>query len=712
MQLLRLRLRNWCRHLDKEVTFHPQMNVILGPNGSGKSTLMHAVVFALTGKTNRAPGKKDANVAQLAPPGESAYVELDVLHGGMTFHIVRVLAGRKKSTLVITAQDNEICTVTGENHVSVEIEKHLGVNTELLDRYVFIAQGAMFAPFDPNVEPSARMVAFQRLFNVERIEALWLTLGERLESLPMVEAPDVAGADAASAQAAVEVQALYSELVTYGDVQYWNPATDPATVLLQQAAQAAEAAGQLPAAAQARSQAISEAWRARAQLRLMRAAAADAHQRHDATLAPATAAQARVAARTAYAAAVQQRAGIENVLRQSQSNLATLPVVGQPAVPDGAFDAQLADARNAHAATRHRLQDLQTMQANPTCRTCGQSLKNVPTDDDVVAAVTADGHAAAVVTALNAQAVSLQREWASWRDTESRRRQLQEAIQAYTQTLQAMPLPTDPGGNAADDAALASRPAQAAQVLRDAQAGVANWERAYFYAQCAGANAVAAWRRLRTEAARAPDPAVVAAARADYDTKRQRQLYAVALAARYEGARANHARAAEAVRMLRDTAARAAAANAARNRVAALRALLHRDVLGRAVLSEYLAAMLDGTNETLAAFGVDFRLRQQTTSIDYVAVFPDGRQQPIGRLSGGQKVLASLAFMIAVNTTFAAQLGLFCPDEPTEWLDADNQSCIETAVSRLRTAAAERQLQTIMVTHAPIGHLFDNVIQL
>ena len=164
--------------------------------------------------------------------------------------------------------------------------------------------------------------------------------------------------------------------------------------------------------------------------------------------------------------------------------------------------------------------------------------------------------------------------------------------------------------------------------------------------------------------------------------------------------------------MLRDTAARAAAANAARNRVAALRALLHRDVLGRAVLSEYLAAMLDGTNETLAAFGVDFRLRQQTTSIDYVAVFPDGRQQPIGRLSGGQKVLASLAFMIAVNTTFAAQLGLFCPDEPTEWLDADNQSCIETAVSRLRTAAAERQLQTIMVTHAPIGHLFDNVIQL
>ena len=179
MQLLRLRLRNWCRHLDKEVTFHPQMNVILGPNGSGKSTLMHAVVFALTGKTNRAPGKKDANVAQLAPPGESAYVELDVLHGGMTFHIVRVLAGRKKSTLVITAQDNEICTVTGENHVSVEIEKHLGVNTELLDRYVFIAQGAMFAPFDPNVEPSARRVAFQRLFNVERIEALWLTLGER-----------------------------------------------------------------------------------------------------------------------------------------------------------------------------------------------------------------------------------------------------------------------------------------------------------------------------------------------------------------------------------------------------------------------------------------------------------------------------------------------------------------------------------------------------
>lgn len=712
MQLLRLRLRNWCRYLDHEVLFHPQMNVILGPNGSGKSTLMNAVVFALTGKTNRTPGKKDDNVAQLAPPGENAYVELDLTHGGMTFHIVRVLAGRKKTTLVVTAQGAEVCATTGEKHVTAEIEKHLGVNPELLERYVFIAQGAMFAPFDPNVEPSARMVAFQRLFNVERIEALWLTLGERLESLPMVEAPDVSGAEAASAQAAVAVQTLYDELVTYGDVQFWNPATDPATVLLQQAAQAAEAAGQVPAAAAKRAAAVAEAWRVRSAYRAARVAANVARMQHDASLHPAGAAQDRITARTMHNTTRQQRSSLEAVLQQSQANLAALPIVTQPATPPNVFDVALTDARNVHASARQRLQDLRTMQANPTCRTCGQALKNVPTEADVAAAAGAETQAAAAVEALNAQALSLHREWTTWRDTESRRAQLQEMIRTYTQTLQGMPLAPDPGGNPHEDATLVALPAHLAQVLRDANAAVANCERTYYTARTTAAVAVAAWRRLKADAARAPDAAVVAAARAEYDAKQQRQLHAVRLAAQYEAARATHARAAEAVRLLRDTAARAAVANATRNRVAALRSLMHRDVLGRAVLSEYLAAMLDSTNETLAAFGVDFRLQQQADAIDYTALFPDGRHQPIGRLSGGQKVLAALAFMIAVNTTFAAQLGLFCPDEPTEWLDADNQSCIETAVARLRVAAAERQLQTIMVTHAPIGHLFDNVIQL
>lgn len=673
---------------------------------------MNAVVFALTGKTNRTPGTKTANVAQLAQAGESSYVELDLQHGGMVFHIVRVLEGRKKTTLVITAQGAEICTTTGEKHVSAEIERHMGVNSELLERYVFIAQGAMFAPFDPNVEPATRTVAFQRLFNVERIEALWTTLGERLLSLPVVEAPDVAGAEAANAQAAVLVQQLYAELLTYSDVQYWDPAADPAVVLLQQAAQAAEAAGRIPAALVARRNATTAAWQSRALARRAVVDTAAAQQRYDATLAPAAAASARITARGAYVAAAQQRSGIENGLRQAQAGLAALATVACPTVPEGAYDAQLTEAHNLQASTGHRLQDLRTMQANPVCRTCGQGLRNVPTDADVAAAADAAAQAAGAVTALNAQVAGLRRSWTLWRETEGRRGQLQETVRSYTQALQTMPLPADPGGSAADDVAVAAMPAQALQVLRGAQAALSAHERGYFQARSASAAAVSTWRRLCADAARAPAAAVVAAARAEYDNKRGRQMYAVALGARYEAARAAHAQAAESVRLLRETAARAATANAARARVAAVRDIMHRDVLGRAVLAEYLAAMLNGTNETLAAFGVDFRLRQQADAIDYEALFPDGRRQPIGRLSGGQKVLSALAFMIAVNTTFAAQLGLFCPDEPTEWLDADNQACIEVAVTRLRTAAAERQLQTIMVTHAPIGHLFDNVIRL
>ena len=718
MRLKTLKLRNWCQHLDREVEFHPQMNVVLGPNGSGKSNLMNAIVFALTGTTGRSPGKKDANVAQLAPGSDSAaFVDLVLEHGGMRFQIRRMLAGRGKTTLKITADepaagDPTICDVTGDRQVSRELENHLGVGAELLERYVFIAQGAMFAPFDPNIEPAAHMVAFQRLFGVERVEALWQLLGERLLTLPTIEVPDTAAAQAAEISAHADATRLYEELQTYEDVRCWSPETDPATAMLQQAALAAEAAAKLPAAASTRRHATTAAWVARGALRA--AALRHAAVQADCLLLcePARVAQVRQAARTACASALAARAVHERNIaaytaQLSQLVMPPLPQESEQAATD-AWQRAMAAAQQAATAR----DNLNAARANPYCRACGQALQNIPTSQDVDAAAATAAAAENTARLAREHMGAVSSAWAQYRQVDAARRQLTESLQSAQRAYASVTVPPDAHGDPAADAAVIAQDSAARAALDVAMQQLRMCERDYFGARIRATPAREQYRQLVRTQRDAPRPEIVAAARAEYDRKRARQLHAVALAASYDAARAALAAAAERRRCVIELAARAAAANATRTRLSVVRDLLHRDVLGRAVLYEYMAAMLTSTNATLAAFGVDFRLHQPADVIDYVAEFADGRRQPIGRLSGGQKVLAALAFMISVNTTFAAQIGLFCPDEPTEWLDADNQACIETAVARLRAAAAERQLQTIMVTHAPIGHLFDNVIRL
>ena len=99
--------------------------------------------------------------------------------------------------------------------------------------------------------------------------------------------------------------------------------------------------------------------------------------------------------------------------------------------------------------------------------------------------------------------------------------------------------------------------------------------------------------------------------------------------------------------------------------------------------------------------------------LGFLVDFPDGRSQPASRLSGGQKVVLALAFRIAVNSLFAADLGVIALDEPTAYLDDENISCLDVALARLRDLSEARGLQCILITHEKgLGHLFDHVVQL
>lgn len=143
-----------------------------------------------------------------------------------------------------------------------------------------------------------------------------------------------------------------------------------------------------------------------------------------------------------------------------------------------------------------------------------------------------------------------------------------------------------------------------------------------------------------------------------------------------------------------------------------VRSILHRDALPLLVAQSNLELLEDDVNKCLEDLGVDFRV-DVSKSLSFRVKFPDGRDIPAERLSGGERVVFALAWRLAVNAAFASEVGILCLDEPTAGLDSDRLDCLKRALERMRWMAGERGLQCIIVTHErSLMPLFDHVIDL
>ena len=219
-------------------------------------------------------------------------------------------------------------------------------------------------------------------------------------------------------------------------------------------------------------------------------------------------------------------------------------------------------------------------------------------------------------------------------------------------------------------------------------------------------------RQLCNDLAAAPTPAEAEAAQQRVLVKQNRFRQYTEVAAQHNANQQHFTRAEQARQQVLELQATAARNQQVRTRLENLRQVLHRDNLPKVLLQQRLAAAGLDTNEALEVFGCPFRLAPREDRLSYRASFFDGRDQPIERLSGGEKVITALAFRIAVNARFAGALGLLCLDEPTVYLDADNVRCLEPALARLRQHAQTTGLQCVLITHEDVGQLFDHVINL
>jgi exonuclease SbcC len=109
--------------------------------------------------------------------------------------------------------------------------------------------------------------------------------------------------------------------------------------------------------------------------------------------------------------------------------------------------------------------------------------------------------------------------------------------------------------------------------------------------------------------------------------------------------------------------------------------------------------------------GLPFNIKLED-DLSFTANF-GSHEVPATRLSGGQKIMLTIAYRLAINFTFATNLGLLCLDEPTVGLDDANLGALEKAFERLKQFSLANGVQIVVVTHEKgISHLFDHTIDL
>jgi DNA repair exonuclease SbcCD ATPase subunit len=128
-----------------------------------------------------------------------------------------------------------------------------------------------------------------------------------------------------------------------------------------------------------------------------------------------------------------------------------------------------------------------------------------------------------------------------------------------------------------------------------------------------------------------------------------------------------------------------------------LKSIMHRDNLPKHLTVNYLRSTVKKLNGYLDDFSVKFSIMVDD-DLTFWATLSDGTVIAASRLSGGEKVVLSLAFRLAVQSDLNG-INLLVLDEPTVCLDDDNIACLEKAFDRLRAMSKSSGLQVIVVSH-------------
>ena len=165
---------------------------------------------------------------------------------------------------------------------------------------------------------------------------------------------------------------------------------------------------------------------------------------------------------------------------------------------------------------------------------------------------------------------------------------------------------------------------------------------------------------------------------------------------------------------LAETARREARDQAWVETVNKVRDILHPTNLPAVAMREYAAIINNQLGWYLDKWNAPFRL-WINENMEFRALKPEENgaeaEMDAARLSGGEQIVGSSSFRVAMSDTFARNAGLIVLDEPSSYLDKTNIHNLQTVLLELKKVSAASHRQVIVVTHeASLMGFFDQTV--
>jgi DNA repair protein SbcC/Rad50 len=148
-----------------------------------------------------------------------------------------------------------------------------------------------------------------------------------------------------------------------------------------------------------------------------------------------------------------------------------------------------------------------------------------------------------------------------------------------------------------------------------------------------------------------------------------------------------------------------------------LKDIFSRKGLPKSYVDSRFSILTELTQKNLETLETDFFINQsqeKSLAFDYTIVYDgDNIELPMNKLSGGQRVRLSLAFILAVQQLIVAELGFITLDEPSTHLDEEGVDSLCNLLKKVRDVFADSEHQLWVCDHNPkLEAAFDKILKL
>lgn len=696
MLIKRLELTNFCQYASAKVDFKPGLTAIVGANRGGKSNLVKAIESSLTGDYKNNEGKQEHNVYRGAAAGDASRIVAHWDHHGREFEVTRNLRGKSSLKAGKT-------TLTAFSEMQAWLEETLGIGMPIVKNFVFVAQSEIFSFL--SIDPAERARLFARLCGVERVDRLWDLLGKQLSqdahlAGTVLDDRDVHRQRRAAAKTVLKTLSATRKRLT-------SQLLEDAQAIRRQvndAEQAAKAQAKLDEQRTAEADLVSELSAATISAKTKRKQVAELKEllvvmRQQA--AEAESATKRHEEYQAYLVRCQRLTAIVEEVGPVEPLSPGVDLTSEGLATD------LVETRQQHRQAKQAVEALaeEGLTACPVCQTPADQLGDyVAQQRELVATLPREIQSLEKlykdVTAYEHAVTAWQARHDSWA------KRCKEAKTELT-SLTEVPAVTLAKDCRADKEGLK-------QSERDLQTLESRLQKAQEeQAKLTGRleQTRTAITSLASEAAAALSAKKLTALQASLAAHTEAATQLAVLAHQEKEQQRIEKESCESIEAVEQRLAAASVGKEWLADLESLRAILHYSALPKLVIDCQLEAMVERMGETLADFGDPFRVTA-APDLSLDIHLPDGSQELAGRLSGGEKVVAAIAFRLAIKSRFASQIGLLALDEPTAGLDTHNLGCLGAVLQRLSRTTRKQGQQILIITHDErLEPYFDHIIR-